>query len=51
MGGGGSSWGGGSGWMWTKKLCFLKNKKKMFSGSGGWGDGVRVDVNEELKFL
>ena len=32
---------------------FLKIKKKYFfwGGGGGSGSGVRVDVNEELKFL
>ena len=37
---------------------FVKNKKKMWGGfrsgggvRGGGGGGVRVDVNEELKFL
>ena len=29
---------------------FVKIKKKNLAGSG-WGGGVRVDVNEELKFL
>ena len=31
----------------------IKNKKKYFFGGGvgsGWGCGVRLDVNEELKF-
>ena len=29
------------------------HKKKIGGGGGGWGSGwgVRVDVNEELKFL
>ena len=32
---------------------FVKiHKKKIWGGGGGWvGLGVRVDVNEELKFL
>ena len=35
---------------------FVKIKKKNLGGGGrgersGWGGGVRVDVNEELKFL
>ena len=32
---------------------FVKIKKKNFGGGGvgGVGGGVRVDVNEELKFL
>ena len=29
----------------------MKIKKKENGGSGGGGGGVRVDVNEELKFL
>ena len=35
----------------------MKIQKKKFLGGGGrgegsgWGGGVRVDVNEELKFL
>ena len=31
--------------------CFWKFKKNKLGGSGGSGWGVRVDVNEELKFL
>ena len=36
-----------------EELKFLgKLKKKMGGGGGGWvGGGVKVDVNEELKFL
>ena len=40
----------------TEELKFLRKfKKKIFFGGGGgsgsgWG-GVRVDVNEEMKFL
>ena len=32
---------------------FVKIQKKNWGGGGGrvWGGGVRVDVNEELKFL
>ena len=33
---------------------FVKIQKKNWGGGGGWGVGlgvVRVDVNEELKFL
>ena len=35
----------------------MKIKKKLWGGGGvvgsgeGWGGGVRLDVNEELKFL
>ena len=51
-------WGGGSGWGWGQGGCersievFVEIKKNRGGGSGGsgWG-GVRVDVNEELKFL
>ena len=38
-------------------IFFVKiKKKKIFFGGGGWvggggGGGVRVDVNEEFKFL
>ena len=41
----------------NKELKFLGKvtKKKLGGGGGGggsrWGGGVRVDVNEELKFL
>ena len=37
-----------------KFLCKFKKKKKLGGGGGGQGDGVggvRVDENEELKFL
>ena len=37
-----------------KNLSFCENSKKKFGGGrggGGGGGGVRVDVNEELKFL
>ena len=30
---------------------FVKIKKKKKLAGSGWGGGVRVDVNEELKFL
>ena len=54
-GGEGSGWGGGGG----QGRCDLRIKvfgensqKKIFLGGGsGWWGGVRVDVNEELKFL
>ena len=59
--GGGGGWGGGSGQSGYERRIevFVKiQKKKNFLGGGsggqwegsGWG-GVRVDVNEELKFL
>ena len=35
-----------------EELKFLgKFKKKIVVGGSGWWGGVRVDVNEELKFL
>ena len=39
-----------------KNLSFCENSKKNWGGGeggrgGGGGGGVRVDVNEELKFL
>ena len=46
--------GGGSAEMSHLQNCSLKIvkiKKKMWGGGGGSGGGVRVDVNEELKFL
>ena len=46
---GGGSRGGGGGGVVVK----IQKKKKLLGGGGGgrfWG-GVRVDVNEELKFL
>ena len=56
--GGGSVWGGGGQGGWERRIeAFVKiKKKKMGGGSGGGGGsgsgwGVRVDVNEELKFL
>ena len=57
MGGGGVR-SGGRGWG-SQGGCeqrievFVKIKKKKLAGSdwGGGGGGVRVDVNEELKFL
>ena len=57
--GGGSGLGGQSGWEWRIK-AFVKIKKKKFffgggvgfgGGGGGGQDGVRVDVNGEVKFL
>ena len=58
MGGGGpggSGWGGGGGQGGCEQRIevFVKIQKKMGGGVGGRGrvGGVRVDVNEELKFL
>ena len=37
-----------------EELKFWESSKKMGGGSGGglgWWGGVKVDVNEELKFL
>ena len=59
MGGSGGRWGGrgrGQGGCERRIEVFVKiQKKKNFLGGGGqWegsGWGVRVDVNEELKFL
>ena len=35
-----------------EELKFLGKFKKKIGGGGGWvGGGVKVDVNEELKFL
>ena len=31
-----------------KKKCFLVGREE---GGSGWGEGVRVDVNAEVKFL
>ena len=62
-GGSGGRWGGGSGrgqgGCERRIEVFVKIQKKKFWGVGGvsgggrgrWGGGVRVDVNEELKFL
>ena len=53
VGGGGGVGLGGSEWMSTRIEVFVKiqKKKNFFFGGGGSGGGVRVDVNEELKFL
>ena len=60
-GAGGSIWGGGVGLGGDQGGCerkievFVKIQKKNWGGGGGPGGdqvgGVRVDVNEELKFL
>ena len=59
MGGSRSGWGGQSGCE-RRIEVFVKIQKKNFFGGGGRGGGglgggvgggVRVDVNEELKFL
>ena len=58
-GGVGSCWVGGQGRCEQRSEVFVKIKKKCGGGGqfggGGWGvqvgGGVRVDVNEELKFL
>ena len=54
VGGGGGS-GRGQGGCEQRIKVFVKNQKKNVWGSGGAGGrggrGVRVDVNEELKFL
>ena len=34
-----------------EELKFLGKFKKKNWGGSGWGGGVRVDVNEELKFF
>ena len=50
MGGGGG--GGGSQGGYEQRIeVFVKIKKKKFGWVGLGGGGVRVDVNEELKFL
>ena len=64
-GGGGSGWGRGQDGCKRRIKVFVKIQKKIFffggvggsvggggrGGSGWGGGGVRVDVNEELKFL
>ena len=62
-GGGGSGWGSGQGGCERRNEVFVKIQKKKLGGGGGGGGvggsvggvglgwGVRVDVNEELKFL
>ena len=55
---GGVGFGGGQGGCERRIEVFVKIKKKKNLGGGGWGGvgggvggGVRVDVNEELKFM
>ena len=55
MGGVGLGRGGQGGCERNCRFC-ENSKKKILGGGGvggglGWGWGVRVDVNEELKFL
>ena len=54
-GGSGSGWGGQSGCERRIEVFVKIQKKKIFwggsVGGSGSGWGVRVDVNEELKFL
>ena len=51
--GGGGRVGGGQGRCEQRSEVFVKIKKKLWGGGGSGlgGGGVRVDVNEELKFL
>ena len=56
--GGVEVWGGGQGGCERRIEVFVKIQKKNWGGGpvggewvGGSGWGVRVDVNEELKFL
>ena len=48
---GGGSGGGGHGRCEQRSEDFVKIQKKKMGGPGGRAGGVRVDVNEELKFL
>ena len=59
-GGGGVRFGGGQGGCERRIEVFDENSKKKIFWGGGWGGcrgrgrvggGVRVDVNEKLKFL
>ena len=52
-GGGGGGLGRGQGGCESRIEVFWKIQKKKLGGGGGVGSGwgVRVDVNEELKFL
>ena len=55
--GGGVGLGGGQGRCERRTEAFVKIQKKIFfffgggGGGLGWGGGVRVDVNQELKFF
>ena len=57
LGGGGSGLGSQDGCERRIEVFSENSKKKKIGGGGGgsggsgWGGGVRVDVNEELKFL
>ena len=51
-GGEGSGWGGQGGCDRRIEVFGKIHQKKIRErGGSGWGGGVRVDVNEELKFL
>ena len=48
----GSGWGGQGGCERRTEVFVKIQKKKFFLGGGrGWVGGVRVDVNQELKFF
>ena len=51
IGGEGSGWGGQGGCERRIEVFVKIQKKKIGGGLGGGRGGVRVDVNEELKFL
>ena len=51
VGGGGGCWGRCQGGCERRIEVFAKIQKKILGGGSGSGWGVRVDVNEELKFL
>ena len=48
---GGSGWGGGQDGCERRIEVFVKIQKKKIGGGVGLGGGVRMDVDEELKFL
>ena len=50
-GGGGGGGGQGGCDLRIKVFGKIHKKKDFFWGGSGWWGGVRVDVNEELKFL